>query len=139
MHKSLQRIRERQLCSFIPWGPASIQVALSRKSPYVHSPHRVSGLMLANHTSIRDLFSRILKQYDQLRKRDAFLDNYRKCDMFADDLTEFDESREIVQSLIEEYRASESPDYINWGTDAPPPPAPPPERKPGEHALDESY
>ena len=26
VHKSLQRIRERQLCSFIPWGPASIQV-----------------------------------------------------------------------------------------------------------------
>jgi tubulin gamma len=136
VHKSLQRIRERQLCSFIPWGPASIQVALSRKSPYVHSPHRVSGLMLANHTSIRDLFSRILKQYDQLRKRDAFLDNYRKIDMFADDLTEFDESREIVQSLIEEYRASESPDYINWGTDAPPQPAAPPERRPGEHALE---
>ena len=136
VHKSLQRIRERQLCSFIPWGPASIQVALSRKSPYVHSPHRVSGLMLANHTSIRDLFSRILKQYDQLRKRDAFLDNYRKIDMFADDLSEFDESREIVQSLIEEYRASESPDYINWGTEAPPQPAAPPERRPGEHALE---
>ena len=26
VHMSLQRIRERQLCSFIPWGPASIQV-----------------------------------------------------------------------------------------------------------------
>jgi len=25
VHKSLQRIRERQLCSFIPWGPASMQ------------------------------------------------------------------------------------------------------------------
>ena len=139
VHKSLQRIRERQLCSFIPWGPASIQVALSRKSPYVHSPHRVSGLMLANHTSIRDLFARICKQYDQLRKRDAFLDNYRKVEMFADDLTEFDESREIVQSLINEYRASESPDYINWGLDdAAQQPAAPPERMPGESAL-ESY
>ena len=79
VHKSLQRIRERQLCSFIPWGPASIQVALSRKSPYVKTPHRVSGLMLANHTSIRDLFHRIAMQYDKLRKRDAFLDNYRKA------------------------------------------------------------
>jgi len=117
VHKSLQRIRERQLCSFIPWGPASIQVALSRKSPYVKTPHRVSGLMLANHTSIRDLFYRIVQQYDKLRKRDAFLDNYRKVEMFADDLGEFDESREIVQSLIEEYKASESPDYINWGLD----------------------
>ena len=52
VHKSLQRIRERKLAQFIPWGPASIQVALSRKSPYVQSAHRVSGLMLANHTNI---------------------------------------------------------------------------------------
>ena len=52
VHKSLQRIRERKLAQFIPWGPASIQVALSRKSPYIPSAHRVSGLMLANHTSI---------------------------------------------------------------------------------------
>jgi tubulin gamma len=134
VHKSLQRIRERQLCSFIPWGPASIQVALSRKSPYVKTPHRVSGLMLANHTSIRDLFHRIAQQYDKLRKRDAFLDNYRKVDMFADDLSEFDESREIVQDLIEEYRASEGADYINWGLDRAAAAAPP-ERMPGERDI----
>jgi len=35
VHKSLQRIRERKLANFIPWGPASIQVALAQKSPYV--------------------------------------------------------------------------------------------------------
>ncbi|KAL1515194.1 hypothetical protein AB1Y20_004255 [Prymnesium parvum] len=133
VHKSLQRIRERQLCSFIPWGPASIQVALSRKSPYVKTPHRVSGLMLANHTSIRDLFYRIAQQYDKLRKRDAFLDNYRKVDMFADDLSEFDESREIVQALIEEYKASESPSYINWGLDQAV------ERMPGESEFTDAY
>lgn len=52
VHKSLQRIRERKLATFIPWGPTSIQVALSKSSPYVQSNHRVSGLMLANHTSI---------------------------------------------------------------------------------------
>jgi hypothetical protein len=27
-------------------------VALSKKSPYVETPHKVSGLMLANNTSI---------------------------------------------------------------------------------------
>ena len=27
VHKSLQRIRERKLANFIPWGPASIQVS----------------------------------------------------------------------------------------------------------------
>ena len=40
------------IANFITWGPASIQVALSKKSPYVESSHKVSGLMMANHTSI---------------------------------------------------------------------------------------
>eukprot|EP00966_Prymnesium_polylepis_P080490 1864969-Prymnesium_polylepis.1 len=177
VHKSLQRIRERQLCSFIPWGPASIQVALSRKSPYVKTPHRVSGLMLANHTSIRDLFYRIVQQYDKLRKRDAFLDNYRKvralrnaaparpaararhvaphalqppmakrwqCRFGAGWVEGGTGRRGLVMvagggaawlgrvecagvimrmrwprapTRTEEYKASESPDYINWGLD----------------------
>lgn len=52
VHKSLLRLRDRKKADFIPWGPASIQVALTRKSPYVQTSHRVSGLMLANHTSV---------------------------------------------------------------------------------------
>lgn len=52
VHKSLQTIRERKLAQFIPWGPTGIQVALSKKSPYIQTSHRVSGLMMANHTSI---------------------------------------------------------------------------------------
>lgn len=31
------------------------------------------------------------------------------------DLSEFDESREIIESLVDEYKACESPDYIKWG------------------------
>ena len=57
--------------------PSSLQVALSKKSPYAQSAHRVSGLMLANHTSIRHLFNHCLSQYDKLMKRKAFLDNYK--------------------------------------------------------------
>ena len=57
VHKSLQRIRERKLANFIPWGPASIQVALAQKSPYVSTQHKVSGMMLANHTGIREIFA----------------------------------------------------------------------------------
>ncbi|CAB4289472.1 unnamed protein product [Prunus armeniaca] len=120
VHESLQRIRERKLVNFIEWGPASIQVALSRKSPYVQTAHRVSGLMLASHTSIRHLFSKCLSQYLMLRKKQAFLDNYRKFPMFAEnDLSEFDESTEILESLVEEYKACESPDYIKWGMEDP--------------------
>ncbi|GJT33446.1 tubulin gamma-1 chain [Tanacetum coccineum] len=120
VHDSLQRIRERKLVNFIEWGPASIQVALSRKSPYVQTAHRVSGLMLASYTGIRHLFSKCLSQYSLLRKRQAFLDKYRGFPLFDDnDLSEFDESRDIIESLVDEYKACESPDYIKWGMEDP--------------------
>lgn len=116
VHKSLQRIRERKLAQFIPWGPASIQVALSKKSPYIPTAHRVSGLMLANHTSISALFGRTLQQYDKLRKREAFMDQFKKENMFKDNLDEFDESRESLQQLVDEYSAATKPDYLSWGS-----------------------
>ncbi|RLN44683.1 hypothetical protein BBJ29_008741 [Phytophthora kernoviae] len=115
VHKSLQRIRERKLARFIPWGPASIQVALSRKSPYVETAHKVNGLMLANHTSIGALFHKLLLQYDRLKKHGAFIENYRKEPMFAENLDEFDSAREVVQNLVDEYKASERADYATWG------------------------
>ncbi|EFX03624.1 tubulin gamma chain [Grosmannia clavigera kw1407] len=113
VHKSLLRIRERRLATFIPWGPASIQVALTKRSPYVPMSHRVSGLMLANHTSIATLFKRIVRQYDGMRKRNAFIDAYRKTAPFSDNLNEFDEAREVVADLIAEYEAAEEGDYLS--------------------------
>ena len=116
IHKALQRIRERQLIKFIPWGPASIQVALARKSPYLETSHKVSGFLLANHTSMAELFDRLLHQYDVIRKRNAFVDVYKREPMFADSLDEFDDSRETVQQLVHEYQACERADYANFGT-----------------------
>lgn len=106
------RIRERRLATFIPWGPASIQVALTKKSPYVQSSHRVSGLMLANHTGIATLFKRIVAQYSTLRKRNAFLEPYKREAPFKDGLGEFDEAKEVVTGLIEEYEEAENADYL---------------------------
>jgi tubulin gamma len=111
----LQRIRERKLANFIPWGPASIQVALSKKSPYLETSHKVSGMMLANHTSIRNLFKTTLDQYKKLRRRDAFMQDYKKEKIFENGLDEFDNAEEVVRNMIEEYAASEKADYIEWG------------------------
>ncbi|KAL3810696.1 hypothetical protein ACHAXA_004642 [Cyclostephanos tholiformis] len=118
IHKALQRMRERQTVKFIPWGPASIQVALARKSPYLSSTNKVSGFMLANHTSMADLFDRLLSQYDKIRRRNAFLDNYRREPMFKDSLDEFDSARETVQCLVDEYRACERKDYVDYDYDS---------------------
>lgn len=117
VHKSLQRIRERKLANFIPWGPASIQVALSRKSPYIQTSHRVSGLMLANHTNISSLFQGVLMQYEKLRKRGAFLEQFKKEDIFADNFDELDNSNKVVCDLVEEYQAATKKDYLSWGAD----------------------
>ena len=117
IHKALQRIREKRHVEipFIPWGPASIQVALARKSPYLPNRHKVTGFMLANHTSMAELFERLLNQYDRIKSRNAFLDNYRREAVFQDSLDEFDQSREVCQNLIDEYRACEQSDYVNFG------------------------
>uniref|UniRef100_A0A061R1L7 Tubulin gamma chain n=1 Tax=Tetraselmis sp. GSL018 TaxID=582737 RepID=A0A061R1L7_9CHLO len=118
VHKSLQRIRERKLANFIEWGPASIQVALSKKSPYIQTAHKVTGLMIANHTSIRHLFNRCLSQYDKLIRRKAFIENYAQHEMFRDgqgsfQQDEFDDAREVVSDLAAEYEACERDDYID--------------------------
>jgi len=121
LHQSLMRIRERKLASFIEWGPASIQVALSRSSPYVKSSHRVSGLMLANHTSIRHLFNRTLSQFDKMYKMSAYTQPYKDYPMFTRtnakgieefNPEEFEDAREVVGAVSEEYAACERTDYI---------------------------
>ena len=70
------------MANFIPWGPASIQVALSKRSPYIETSHKVSGMMLANHTSIRGLFKQFLDQYKMLARRGAFMENFKKTKIF---------------------------------------------------------
>ena len=66
-------------------------------------------------TEVLQLFDRTCHQYDKLRKREAFLDQFKKQAIFKDDLSELDLSREIVQDLIKEYEASTRPDYVQWG------------------------
>jgi tubulin gamma len=48
-----------------------------------------------------------------MRKRNAFMEGYKKTAPFADNLNEFDEAREVVTDLIAEYEAAEDADYLN--------------------------
>lgn len=65
---------------------------------------------------VSQLFERTCRQYDKLRKREAFLEQFRKEDIFKDNFDELDNSREVVQQLVDEYSAATRPDYISWGT-----------------------
>ncbi|XP_012134825.1 tubulin gamma-1 chain isoform X2 [Megachile rotundata] len=64
--------------------------------------------------NIIQLFDRALQQYDKLRKREAFLEQFRKEKMFEDNLDELDNSREVVEYLVKEYQAATRVDYLSW-------------------------
>lgn len=55
-----------------------------------------------------------------MRKRNAFIEAYKKTQPFADNLNEFDEAREVVSDLIAEYEAAEDIDYLNPGVESAP-------------------
>lgn len=48
-----------------------------------------------------------------MRKRNAFIEAYKKTAPFAENLNEFDEAREVVTDLIAEYESAENADYLN--------------------------
>jgi hypothetical protein len=78
----------------------------------------------------------MLDQFDRLRKRNAFLEQYKKEKMFENGLEEFDDARYVrllfswpytvrmvlivipfsatAEELLKEYKACESPDYISY-------------------------
>ena len=56
-------------------------------------------------------------QYDKLRKRKAFLAQFKKEDMFANNFDELDNSSRVVMELVEEYLAATKKDYLSWGSE----------------------
>lgn len=48
-----------------------------------------------------------------MRKRNAFIDSYKKTAPFSENLHEFDEARQVVGDLIAEYEAAEDANYLN--------------------------
>lgn len=64
---------------------------------------------------LSQLFDATCGQFDKLRKREAFLEQFKKEPKFKDDLSELDDSRAVVQELVDEYIASTKHDYISRG------------------------
>ena len=55
----------------------------------------------------------MLVQYDRLRKRNAFLEQYKREAPFADGLGEFDDAKSVVMDLVAEYEEAEDADYLS--------------------------
>jgi tubulin gamma len=105
LHKGLARIKDRRMVNFVPWCPVAYQTAISKAAL---ASNQIQGLCLTNSTSVAAVFKRNVDQYDRLRKRNAFLDQYRKFDIFSSNFDAFDHARSVVGSLIAEYEKAES-------------------------------
>jgi len=107
VHTALQRLKSRALTNFIDWAPVNMQVAVSKGSPLHQKSRGIRGLMLANHTSVREIFIRCASQYEKLMRRKAFVDQYEQYGVLSDGLMEFQNSHELVTQLVDEYAACE--------------------------------
>lgn len=72
---------------------------------------------LKNSLIFLQLFQGVLMQYDKLRKRNAFLEQFKKEDIFANNFDELDNSSKVVMDLVEEYQAATKKDYLSWGSE----------------------
>lgn len=85
--------------NFVSWAPPFFQVALSNRPL-----ERPCGLALNNTTGITFLLDKIILQFDRLRRRNAFIDIYKKYDQ---NLEIFDSSREVIQKVVDDYKKCE--------------------------------
>lgn len=49
-------------------------------------------------------------------KRGAFLEQYKQQPLFKESLEEFDNSKEVVQQLIDEYNSATKQDYFSFSS-----------------------
>lgn len=97
-----ESIFTKKSINFVNGIPPYFLSAISLKKPEFN---RVSGLSLNNTSGISTLFKKICSQFDQLKKRNAFVEMYKKFDA---DLELFDCSRETVQRVVENYENCEN-------------------------------
>lgn len=97
----VESLFSRRAINFVEGIPPFYITAVSKKKPVFN---RVSGLSLQNTTGVTGLLKKIASQFDQLKKRNAFVEMYKK---FEADLGLFDTSRECLQEIIENYEKNE--------------------------------
>lgn len=96
IQKSVFYAFERENLNFVKWMPPSFHVVRSNIDGLK------SGISLTNGTNFSTIVSKIASQFDRLKKKNAFIEMYKK---YSSDLCEFDECREVVQNLIDAYQS----------------------------------
>lgn len=108
-------VRAQQRTSFVPWASSVINV-VNGKMPYGDNNRGLSGFQISNNTSIQHVFQKIVSQFELLAKRAAYINFYTETnDPFerAQVLETFNECKEVITQVIEEYRSCSTLSYLD--------------------------
>lgn len=100
--KILKKVYRDSDISYINWAPVSIQEINSNFSPSMCNSFSVDA-GLFNHTAVKEIFIKMGNNFDILKKRNAFVNNFLKEFSPKDGQEIFDEARESMEKIITAY------------------------------------
>lgn len=106
-------IKAQGRVQFVPWTSSSVHIVSGHK-PY--SAGSLTGVQISNNSSIASMFTKVVKQFDRLAQRGAYINNYTESNDAAERarvLDIFAECKESVLGVIDEYRACQDLAYLD--------------------------
>lgn len=124
-------LRAQLRVKFVPWTLLAIHLVYGRASPFtgagfrdsgdLHGVNRsLAGVQVSNNTSVAHVLSKIVRQYDLLAKRSAYINFYTDSNDASEILRvlgEFGECREAVAHVIDEYHQCQHLEYLEHDTE----------------------
>ena len=104
-------LKAQSRVQFVPWATKLVFVVLSGEPD-----PKFAGVQVSNNTLIAQVLARIVKQYDLLAKREAYV-NYYTSDNSAESraavMETFREAKDTVVSTIDEYKECQLESYLD--------------------------
>ncbi|CCE82747.1 Piso0_002491 [Millerozyma farinosa CBS 7064] len=112
-------LKVQQRVKFVPWTSPSAHSINCKKSVFTDREgfkgKSLNGIQISNNTSIIHVLLKTVKQFDLLAKREAYLNFYTESnnrEERARVMDVFQECKESVLNVIEEYKACQAMSYL---------------------------
>lgn len=111
-------LKSQARLEFVPWTANSVSVILGNKG--CRKDPKFAGIQVSNNTSIASVFGKILRQYDLLAKREAYINYYTENNSNEERgrvMEIFNECKETILGTIDEYKGSQYANYLDDNED----------------------
>ncbi|KAL7662583.1 Tubulin gamma chain [[Candida] zeylanoides] len=112
-------LKSQARLNFVPWTAKSLCVVVGSAGRR-QEPSQFAGVQFSNNTSVATVFGKILRQYDLLARREAYINYYTEENTHEERarvMGAFGECKDAIVGTIEEYRRSSRHDYLDDNDD----------------------